>query len=85
VLTKGTPYDDDFFSDLHAGSLLSARAILPRVIELTGANSAIDVGCGSGAWMRALGELGVTDVWGVDGSYAPADVGTYGTFVAHDL
>jgi SAM-dependent methyltransferase len=85
VLKKGTPYDDDFFSHLHAGSLQSARAILPRVLELTSAASVVDVGCGSGSWMRALGELGVTDVWGVDGSYAPADVGTYGTFVAHDL
>lgn len=82
---KGTPYDDDFFSRLHAGSLQSARAILPRVLELTGASSAVDVGCGSGSWMRALGELGVADVWGVDGSYAPPDAGTYGTFVAHDL
>jgi hypothetical protein len=32
-------------------------------------SNAIDVGCGIGTWLAVLAELGVPEVWGIDGDY----------------
>ena len=64
----------------------SARAVMPRVIGLTGARSVVDVGCGTGAWSRACRELGVPEVVGVDGAYVPAEHRVHPTaFIERDL
>jgi hypothetical protein len=62
-------YSGEFFSEYIAGSLQSARAMLPQVLKLQPAESVLDVGCGWGAWLHAAKELGVGRVMGVDGSY----------------
>jgi SAM-dependent methyltransferase len=46
----------------------SARKIVPLALELTGARSVVDVGCGIGAWLSVFAEHGVTDYQGFDGS-----------------
>ena len=65
-------YDDAFFSDLKAGSLRSARIIGPLLVELLRPASAVDVGCGLGAWLLALHEQGIEDLAGLDGPWVPA-------------
>src|SRR6266704_3619591 len=35
--------------------------------------SLLDVGCGTGTWLRAAMECGITDVWGLDGVNLPAE------------
>jgi 2-polyprenyl-3-methyl-5-hydroxy-6-metoxy-1,4-benzoquinol methylase len=64
-----TPYTSSFFRDQQRGSGQSAKAVLPLIIAAIKPNSAIDVGCGVGTWLAALAEMGVTDVWGIDGDY----------------
>jgi hypothetical protein len=39
------------------------------VLRFVPARSAVDVGCGQGVWLAVLRELGVEDVYGVDGAY----------------
>jgi SAM-dependent methyltransferase len=68
------PYDRAFFLNLRGGSLQSARVVVPLVLNLLKPQRVIDVGCGSGAWLAALRENGVEDVWGVDGEYLDADL-----------
>ena len=68
-----TMYDREFFSDVDAGSLPSARVVVPMVVELVHPRSVIDVGCARGAWLRAFEESGVDDVLGVDGDYVDCD------------
>jgi SAM-dependent methyltransferase len=81
-----TPYDEAFFAAIHAESHASARAVIPRVLGLTGARSVVDVGCGTGAWSRACRDLGVPQVVGVDGAYVPAEHRGHVTeFIERDL
>ena len=42
---------------------------MPFVIDRLHPSSVVDVGCGSGAWLKVFRDHGVTDVTGVDGSY----------------
>jgi len=47
----------------------SARLVLPLVIELLQPTSVVDVGCGIGAWVGVLDELGIKDYLGIDGPW----------------
>ena len=62
---------DDALPTIDRASEASARAVMPRVIGLTGARSVVDVGCGTGAWSRACRDLGVPQVVSVDGVRQP--------------
>lgn len=64
-----TPYDAAFYDAQEAGSLRSARAVVPLTIELVRPSSVLDVGCGLGTWLAAFIEAGVTDVLGMDGDH----------------
>jgi len=65
-------YSDRFF-DLHdSGSRASAARILPLVLDRARFESAVDVGCGTGAWARVLLDHGL-DVTGIDGDYVNRD------------
>jgi SAM-dependent methyltransferase len=48
---------------------LSARVMVPMVLELVQPKSVIDLGCGTGEWLSVFQENGVEDIWGVDGPY----------------
>lgn len=47
----------------------SARAVVPLIIERFHPSSVVDIGCGSGAWLKVFGEHGVNDRLGIDGPY----------------
>jgi SAM-dependent methyltransferase len=75
VQSPDTPYTSAYFDSHVAGSLRSARAILPLVLDLVDVESAVDIGCGVGAWLSVLIELGVNEVFGIDGDYVePKDL-----------
>jgi SAM-dependent methyltransferase len=67
------PYTADFFAVHRAGARRSARVVVPFVLELVAARSAIDVGCGDGTWLSVFREYGIEDVYGVDGDYVDRD------------
>ena len=46
---SGLPYSEKFFRALEAGSLQSAKEIVPLVVEFLRPTSVVDVGCGTGA------------------------------------
>ena len=62
-------YNLSFYRQHVAGSLASARIMLPLLYRYSQPQSVIDVGCGLGPWLKAAMELGATDVLGVDGDY----------------
>lgn len=62
-------YDEKFYEQYTTGSVRSARVVLPVVLAQVPVRSAVDIGCGCGAWLYALQELHVTDVVGYDGEY----------------
>ena len=47
-----TKYDTPFYEGIGPGSEASARRVLPVVLELVQARSAVDVGCGDGSWLQ---------------------------------
>jgi SAM-dependent methyltransferase len=87
VRSLDTPYTTAYYDSHVAGSLRSAHAVLPLVLDLVDVDSAVDVGCGVGAWLSVLIELGVEDVLGIDGDYVePSELLIpERCFAAHDL
>ena len=62
-------YGDEYYDSIDAAAVRSADVIVPLVLELTGARSVVDVGCGTGTWLRAFAERGVDDYVGIDGPH----------------
>ncbi|GHS93364.1 hypothetical protein FACS1894139_02900 [Planctomycetales bacterium] len=55
-------YDEGFYSRHLAGSLSSAKTVLPLVVNLVKPQSVCDVGCGTGAWLKTCAEIaGIAD------------------------
>jgi SAM-dependent methyltransferase len=80
-------YDTEFYDDHHDDSLRSARVTVPLVLSLVAPRSVVDVGCGTGTWLRAFIENGIENVVGIDGDYVPRDrlMIPVDRFIASDL
>ncbi|GAI03559.1 unnamed protein product, partial [marine sediment metagenome] len=50
-------------------SYMSAKQVIPIIIEQFKPNSIVDIGCGVGSWLKAWEELGIEDYLGIDGDY----------------
>jgi len=68
-MTSALPYDEKFFARQSAGSLRSAKQLLPHIFKLTALSSVIDVGCGVGTWLSVCWDHGITDILGIDGHW----------------
>lgn len=49
----------------------AAAEILPYIFTFKNVTSVIDVGCGNGSWLKAAKDLGVKEVFGLDGIQVP--------------
>jgi SAM-dependent methyltransferase len=80
-----TPVDYDHTANRH--SLEGPRRALPLLLGAEPVRSLLDVGCGRGTWLKAAGEIGITDVIGVDGADIAPEALLFpaAQFVRHDL
>jgi SAM-dependent methyltransferase len=62
-------YGTSFYEAIAADSQQSAEVVVPLVNDLVKPLSVLDVGCGTGEWLKVWSNLGITDFLGVDGSY----------------
>ena len=62
-------YSRDFFAHISGGSDASSRALVPMILDIQPARSMVDVGCGTGVWVNAFVQCGVTGAIGLDGNY----------------
>jgi hypothetical protein len=62
----------EYLHSKNSHTLDSPLSALPEMLKLVAATSLLDVGCGTGTWLRAALENGIQDVWGVDGVHVPA-------------
>jgi SAM-dependent methyltransferase len=62
-------YSPAFFSDLADDSYDAARKILGLAFSVIRPGAVVDIGCGTGAWLKAAHELGASRVVGVDGPW----------------
>lgn len=66
---KQVSYKEEFFNLHLKNSLSSAENIIPVVSAYFKPSSVIDIGCGTGAWLKIWNDMGVRDITGVDGEY----------------
>ena len=68
-------YGGAFYNDQAVGMVLAARWLLGLVHRHLRFRSVLDIGCGTGAWARAVHDLGARDTVGLDGActYVPAE------------
>lgn len=67
MLRADSPYGEHFYAAKNEGSYRSAMAILPLMFSIVNPRSVVDVGCGTGTWLRAADELGAREYQGYDG------------------
>jgi SAM-dependent methyltransferase len=80
-------YTKEFYNIYSSGSKNSAKVIIPLLLDIYSVKSVIDVGCGIGTWLHCFPELGITDIFGVDGNYVDFDklLISKNYFYSHDL
>lgn len=71
VIKKPVKYNQKFFETIRNGSSHSARAVVPRLINMFSPESVIDVGCGAGSWLAEFSAFGIEDCLGIDGNASP--------------
>ena len=69
MTTRNGPYDEAFYAGKNEGSYRSAKVVLPLVFSFVAPRSVVDLGCGTGTWLRAADELGAHDYMGYDGAH----------------
>jgi SAM-dependent methyltransferase len=62
-------YNKGFFERTQPASRLSAGVIVPIMMELVRPTCVVDVGCGTGEFLRIFEDRGVQEILGVDGMY----------------
>jgi SAM-dependent methyltransferase len=88
IPSVATHYDGAFFDAIADGSLRSARIVAQLLLELFTPHSVVDVGCGTGAWLKAFAErVDGLEVMGIDGDYVDRSKLLFdqNRFVAADL
>jgi len=69
-MIEAKKYDNKFYSQMELSSFRAAQIILPIVAEILKPKSVIDIGCGTGMWLKVWNEeMGVKDYLGVEGPY----------------
>lgn len=68
-MSSTSAYSERFFEEISAGTASSSTQLARRLLALTGAKSVLDVGCGTGTWLRSFKEAGVERVLGLDGDW----------------
>src|SRR5947209_4880766 len=63
--------DYDHSKNIH--NLDGPRAALPVLLAEAKPRSLLDIGCGTGTWLRAAVEFGVPEIFGVDGVEIPKE------------
>ena len=68
-------------------NLTAPREVVPMVMQMVKPKSVLDVGCGTGTWLKVFEEQGVQDYMGVDGSYLDKNMLKIpiGNFMVSDL
>jgi len=72
--TSRDHYRSAFYRDRRATTLHAAERVLGIVFERFELDSIIDVGCGTGTWLRASRAMGATRVVGIEGSWLPEEL-----------
>lgn len=86
-MAKDAAYGVPFFREVESESALSSRELIPYLLRFVNPKSVLDVGCGTGFFLRSFMDMGVIDILGLDGDYVPRDMLRIPEeqFIVHDL
>jgi SAM-dependent methyltransferase len=73
VAATGHCYGTAFMEYAVLSNTLSARAIIPILLNNLPIASVLDVGCATGTWLKEWKASGVADIRGIDGDYVKRD------------
>ncbi len=62
-------YAQEFYRELDNTAEVSARIVVPILLELFPITSVVDVGCGDGGWLSEFSRNGVEKILGLDGPW----------------
>jgi SAM-dependent methyltransferase len=65
-------YSHQFYSNVESTALSSAERVVPLIMDITQPKSVVDVGCGSGGWLKIFSEMGCV-IHGFDGPWVDDD------------
>lgn len=65
-------YTDGFY-EARTDSLMSAKHIVPLIMDMVNPKSVIDIGCGTGAFLSVFKKNGVNKILGLDGDWVSKD------------
>lgn len=67
-------YSEEFYKMIEGYSRNAANVIVPLLLDLFPNPSVVDIGCGNGTWLKGFQDRGVTDFFGIDGSYVDTKI-----------
>jgi SAM-dependent methyltransferase len=73
-MLEAPSYSKVFFETIKEGSMHSAQVIVPIALDLIDVKSVVDVGCGTGEFLKTFQSYGVQDILGIDGEYVDRDL-----------
>ncbi|MBC5841444.1 class I SAM-dependent methyltransferase [Flavobacterium sp. F-380] len=76
-----------YIHDESVHNFTAAREMVPFIMDLVKPNSVVDVGCGTGTWLKVFEDNKIADFVGIDGAYvdkASLKI-KLDSFVEHDL
>jgi SAM-dependent methyltransferase len=78
-------YNKEFYAYEGATSIHAAKRMMPLILDFVHAKSIADVGCGTGKFLKESEQLGVSELLGIDGSWAAKTLAEGITFKEMDL
>lgn len=80
-------FDTTYFGWQGDSAERSAQAVVPLVVDRFDPASVVDIGCGSGAWLKVFRQHGVAEILGIDAPYVEPQALRIApeAFVARDL
>ena len=58
-----------YFHEEITHNFKAANEVVPFVLKLLYPKSIVDIGCGTGTWLKVFEENGISDILGIDGEY----------------
>jgi ribosomal protein L11 methylase PrmA len=72
-MEKYQSYTKEYFQSIKDTSVSSATVLIPIITQFIKPQSVVDVGSGTGIWLKAWEKEGVNDYIGLDGDYISQD------------
>lgn len=63
-------YTTDFYAYEASTSINAAKKIMPLILDFVNPRTIVDVGCGTGMFLKTAQQLGISDLLGIDGPWA---------------